>query len=131
MKTIAILSVALLVTYSHLMNAQSTGDCKPYISMEGQVYKKITPSNLKLCHELKVSCHEGQEVTWKVLSFQVVRVPKKGDPDVTTSTGASFSKETLEQLKRAREDDVLFFEKIILVSHSGIEEEQNMIVEVY
>lgn len=106
-------------------------NCIPTLSLEGQVSDKITPENLAKADSVKVRCVHSDLSTWTIVSFKVVRVPKHGDPTATVSKGAGFSKATIDQLKVAKVDDIIFFEEIRLISRNGEEREVGLVVEVY
>ncbi len=106
-------------------------NCTPYLSLEGQVNDMITPENLAKSDSLKVRCVNSDLSTWTIVSFKVVRVPKHGDPTATVSKGPGFSKATIDQLKVAKVDDMIFFEEIRLISQNGEEKEVGLVVKVY
>lgn len=103
----------------------------PILSIEGQVSDKITQENLANADSIKIRCMANEVSPWTILSCRVVKVPKQGDPTVTVSNGARFSQATIDQLKTAKVDDIIFFEEIKLISKSGEEREVDLVVEVY
>lgn len=122
--------IALLLAIG-MTRLSAQDNCTPFLSLEGQVSNKITPENLVIADRLKVRCVDSDLSTWTIVSFKVVRVPKKGDPTITVSKGAGFSKATIDQLKVAKVDDMIFFEDIMLINQKGEEKTANLVVEVY
>jgi hypothetical protein len=106
--------------------------CDPQISIEHQVMDKIKVEDVADCSEIRITCPEAKESDWQVESFQLVNVPRQGDPVVSVNKGSTFSAATKDILNRANVDDMLFFENIKLKQLStGAQVEKVLVVEVY
>jgi hypothetical protein len=106
--------------------------CEPHITLEHQVARKLPVEDAALCDMLKVKCPGGNESDWQVESFQLVNVPRHGDPVVSVNTGSDFSADTKAILKKVKVDDILFFENIKLKQLStGAQVERALVIEVY